>query len=93
MNDNEKQARVFRNAVYQHLADSGVSDDIASRIAVEAEGYVEMYQTYLLRGIESAMRQNGFDLTPTPGMSVCKSCWCMTKTIDGKCGKCKEVKS
>jgi hypothetical protein len=21
-------------------------------------------------------------------LSLCKSCWCMTKTIDGKCGKC-----
>ena len=25
-------------------------------------------------------------------ISLCKSCHCMTKTIEGKCGKCKGVK-
>jgi len=26
-------------------------------------------------------------------ISLCKSCYCMTKTIKGKCGKCKKKKS
>lgn len=25
-------------------------------------------------------------------LSLCESCYCMTKTFDGKCGKCKKVK-
>lgn len=27
-----------------------------------------------------------------PAISLCKNCWCMTHTISGKCGKCKEPK-
>lgn len=26
-------------------------------------------------------------------ISLCKSCWCMTHTVDGKCGKCEALKS
>lgn len=66
MNDNEKQPRVFRNAVYGHLTECGVSEETATSIATEAEVYVEMYQAYLLRGIESAMKQAGFKLEPMP---------------------------
>lgn len=25
-------------------------------------------------------------------VSLCSSCWCMTYTINGKCGKCKKDK-
>ena len=25
-------------------------------------------------------------------ISLCKKCWCMTHTIDGKCGKCEADK-
>jgi hypothetical protein len=31
------------------------------------------------------------DISPSQ-ISLCRSCWCMTKTIDGHCGKCKELK-
>lgn len=27
-----------------------------------------------------------------PTLSLCPNCYCMTKTIDGKCGKCQESK-
>nr|DAP54891.1 MAG TPA: hypothetical protein [Caudoviricetes sp.] len=25
-------------------------------------------------------------------LSLCKNCWCMTRNVDGVCGKCKAVK-
>lgn len=25
-------------------------------------------------------------------ISLCENCWCMTHTIDGRCGKCKALK-
>lgn len=36
-------------------------------------------------------------MTPSPthdseDISLCRSCWCMTKTRAGKCGKCKAEK-
>lgn len=31
--------------------------------------------------------------TPIQDISQCPNCLCMTKTVKGKCGKCKEIKS
>jgi hypothetical protein len=33
-----------------------------------------------------------FNSPEIEGISLCKSCYCMTKTIHGKCGKCGEEK-
>ncbi len=96
-----KSPREFRNALYQHIVDSGITVEAATTIATEAEVYADMFEAYKLRGIESAVSQVGFDdrlfednyLTKsTDDISLCRSCYCMSHTIDGKCGKCKEVK-
>ena len=56
----KKSPREFRNALYQHLVDHHVSEDIASRIAGEAELYINAYQAYQLRGIEAGAKELGF---------------------------------
>ena len=52
------------------------------------------------RGIEEAMdyynKTHGpyeyleyrTNVTKSDDISLCKDCWCMTRTINGKCGKC-----
>lgn len=55
-----KTPRAFRNALYQHLVDHGVTEDTASQIAGEAELYVEGYEQFKLRDIEIAARSMGF---------------------------------
>ena len=52
------------------------------------------------RGIEEAMNyynkthgpyeylEYRTSVTKSDDVSLCKNCWCMTRTIDGKCGKC-----
>lgn len=73
-------------------------------IANEATIYWKMFDICERKGIDKAMKyyldtHNGEEYkefrteVEGPDISLCKNCWCMTKTIDGKCGKCGQDKN
>lgn len=39
------------------------------------------------------MKDDGYYENLVPVLSQCPKCYCMTKIIDGKCGKCGKPKS
>ena len=42
--------------------------------------------------IRMASKKKKFNETDNNQISLCTNCYCMTHTIDGKCGKCKARK-
>lgn len=47
----------------------------------------------LLRFIETQLSENEYRTSDGTEISTCQGCWSMTKTIKGKCGKCKGEKT
>lgn len=55
-----KTPREFRNAIYEYLISDGLPEEVASKVAVDAETLSNTFEAFQLRGIESAMKQNGY---------------------------------
>ena len=56
----------------------------------QLEDYTSEFKDEII--IELFEMANDCTVDRLDGLTMCKSCFSMTKTIDGKCGKCREVK-